>query len=48
VLLAGAEGKLKAAPVMHFRQVDLKRALAILKENNEYLRPAIAPSEEPA
>jgi len=48
VLLAGAEGKLKAAPVMHFRQVDLTRVLEILKENDEFLRPAVAPSEEPA
>ena len=47
-LLAKAEGKLKAALVMHFRQVDLTRALEILAENDEFLRPAIAPREEPA
>lgn len=47
-LLAKAEGKLKAALVMHFRKVDLKRALEILRENDEFLRPAIAPREEPA
>ena len=46
-LLAQAEGKVKAAIVMHFRRVDLIRALAILKENGEFLRPAISQSEEP-
>ncbi len=47
-LLARAQGKVKAAIVMHFRQVDLIRALAILKENGEFLRPAISQPEEPA
>ena len=47
-LLARAEGRVKAAIVMHFRRVDLVRALAILKENGEFLRPAISQPEEPA
>ena len=47
-LLTKAEGKLKAALVMHFRRVDLKAALAILKENDEFLRSALAPPEERA
>jgi len=47
-LLSRAEGKVKAAIVMHFRRVDLIRALAILKENGEFLRPAISQPEEPA
>jgi N-acetylmuramic acid 6-phosphate etherase len=47
-LLARAQGKVKAAIVMHFRRVDLIRALAILKENGEFLRPAIFQPEEPA
>jgi len=47
-LLTRADGKVKAAIVMHFRQVDLIRALAILKENGEFLRPAISQPEEPA
>jgi N-acetylmuramic acid 6-phosphate etherase len=47
-LLARAEGKVKAAIVMHFRRVDLVRALGILKENGEFLRPAISKPEEPA
>jgi N-acetylmuramic acid 6-phosphate etherase len=46
-LLARAQGKVKAAIVMHFRRVDLIRALAILKENGEFLRPAISQPEEP-
>ncbi|MBN2314186.1 MAG: N-acetylmuramic acid 6-phosphate etherase [Sedimentisphaerales bacterium] len=46
-LLARAQGKVKAALVMHFRRVDLIRALAILKENGEFLRPAISLPEEP-
>jgi N-acetylmuramic acid 6-phosphate etherase len=45
-LLARAQGKVKAAIVMHFRRVDLIRALAILKENGEFLRPAISQPEE--
>jgi len=47
-LLSRAEGKVKAAIVMHFRRVDLIGALAILKENGEFLRPAISQPEEPA
>jgi N-acetylmuramic acid 6-phosphate etherase len=47
-LLTSAKGKVKAAIVMHFRRVDLIRALAILKENGEFLRPAISQPEEPA
>jgi len=43
-LLARAEGRLKAAIVMHFRNVHLAEALQILKENDELLRPAIAES----
>jgi len=45
-LLARAQGRVKAALVMHFRRVDLIRALAILKENGEFLRPAISQPEE--
>jgi len=47
-LLARAQGKVKAAIVMHFRRVDLVRALVILKENGEFLRPAMSQHEEPA
>lgn len=47
-LLMRAEGRVKAALVMHFRRVDLNRALDILKENHELLRPAIAESTESA
>ena len=47
-LLARAEGSVKAAIVMHFRRVNLIRALAILKENGEFLRPAISQPEESA
>jgi len=47
-LLSRAEGNVKAAIVMHFRRVDLVRALVILKENGEFLRPAISQPEEPA
>lgn len=47
-LLARAEGRVKAALVMHFRGVSLMQALQILKENNELLRPAIAQSIESA
>jgi hypothetical protein len=38
----------RPAMVMPFRQVDLRRVLAILKQDDEFLRPAIVPSEEPA
>jgi len=47
-LLARAEGRVKAALVMHFRGVPLAKALEILKENDELLRPAITPSIESA
>lgn len=47
-LLMRAEGRVKAALVMHFRHVDLNRALDILKENHELLRPAIAEFTESA
>jgi len=41
-LLDRAAGRVKAALVMHFRDVDLARALDILEENNQLLRRAIA------
>jgi len=41
-LLQRAEGQVKAAIVMHCRDVSLSRALEILEENNQLLRPAIA------
>ncbi len=37
-----AEGRLRAAIVMHVCGVHLLEALDILKDNNELLRPAIA------
>ncbi len=40
-LLARAEGKVKAAIVMHSRQTDLKDALRILDECDQFLRKAI-------
>ncbi len=40
-LLRQAEGKVKAAIVMHFRQVDLPNALQILDECGQFLRKAI-------
>lgn len=40
-LLARAEGRLKAALVMHFRQVGLKDALERLDECDQFLRKAI-------
>jgi len=40
-LLARAEGKVKAAIVMHFRKTDLPGALRILDECNQFLREAI-------
>ena len=40
-LLTRAKGKLKAAIVMHFRNVNLITAMKILEENNQSLRPAI-------
>lgn len=47
-LLARSEGRVKAALVMHFRDVSLTQALRVLKQNNEMLRPAIAESKESA
>jgi len=41
-LLQRAEGKVKAAIVMHFRRANLGRALEILREHDQMLRPAIA------
>ena len=38
----------RPALVMHFRKVDLTRALEILKQNDEFLRPAFAQRGEPA
>jgi len=40
-LLARAEGKVKAAIVMHFRKTDLHGALKILDDCNQFLRKAI-------
>jgi N-acetylmuramic acid 6-phosphate etherase len=40
-LLDRAEGKLKAAIVMHFRKVDLPDALRILDECDQFLRKAV-------
>jgi len=40
-LLKRADGKLKPAVVMHFRQVDLRSATRILNECNQSLRKAI-------
>jgi len=40
-LLRRADGQLKAAVVMHFRRVDLGRAITILAENDQILRQAI-------
>ena len=47
-LLQRAGGKVKVAIVMHYRRVDTKRALEILAENGQLLRPAIAEATEPA
>jgi N-acetylmuramic acid 6-phosphate etherase len=44
-LLAGADGKVKAAVVMHLRQVDLKSALEILAKCDQSLRKAIQDTE---
>ncbi len=43
-MLERAEGKVKAAIVMHFRKVNLHRALAILDECGQSLRKAIKES----
>jgi N-acetylmuramic acid 6-phosphate etherase len=40
-LLARAQGKVKAAIVMHFRRTDLAGALKILDECDQFLRKAI-------
>jgi N-acetylmuramic acid 6-phosphate (MurNAc-6-P) etherase len=40
-LLRRAEGRLKAAVVMHFRHVDLDGALTILEGNDQILRRAM-------
>jgi len=45
-LLRRAEGKVKPALVMHARGVNLKRALEILDEHGQMLRPAIAEATE--
>ena len=45
-LLRRADGQLKAAVVMHFRRVDLDRALVILERNSQTLRRAIVDSGE--
>jgi len=42
-LLQRAEGKVKAAIVMHYRKVDLDGALQILDECEQFLRKAIDP-----
>jgi N-acetylmuramic acid 6-phosphate etherase len=44
-LLGRAEGRVKAAIVMHFRRTNLASALKILEECNQFLRKAI---EEPS
>ncbi len=40
-LLARAQGKVKAAIVMHFRRTNLAGALKILNECEQFLRKAI-------
>ena len=45
-LLKRADGQLKAAIVMHFRRVDLARAMAILERNDQILRRAIVDDGE--
>jgi N-acetylmuramic acid 6-phosphate (MurNAc-6-P) etherase len=47
-LLKRADGQLKAAIVMHFRRVDLARAMAILERNDQILRRAIVDDGETA
>ncbi len=47
-LLQRAGGKVKVAIVMHYRRVDAKRALEILAENGQLLRPAIEEATGPA
>ncbi len=45
-LLRRADGQLKAAVVMHFRRVDLERAMTILAGNDQILRRAIVDTGE--
>ena len=47
-LLRRADGQLKAAIVMHFRRVDLDRAMTILAGNDQILRRAIVDAGETA
>jgi N-acetylmuramic acid 6-phosphate etherase len=47
-LLRRAEGKVKPAVVMHFRRVDLDRAMTILEKNGQILRRAIVDAGETA
>ena len=47
-LLKRADGQLKAAVVMHFRRVDLDRALTTLERNDQILRRAIVDAGETA
>ncbi len=47
-LLRRADGQLKAAIVMHFRRVDLDRAMTILAGNDQILRRAIVDTGETA
>jgi N-acetylmuramic acid 6-phosphate etherase len=47
-LLRRADGQLKAAVVMHFRDVDLDRAMTILAGNDQILRRAIVDAGETA
>jgi N-acetylmuramic acid 6-phosphate etherase len=47
-LLRQADGQLKAAVVMHFRRVDLDRAMTILAASDQILRRAIVDTGETA
>ncbi len=47
-LLARADGRVKAALVMHFRGVEFNQALEILATHDQMLRPAIGESTESA
>jgi N-acetylmuramic acid 6-phosphate etherase len=47
-ILGRADGQLKAAVVMHFRGVDLDRAMTILTQNDQILRRAIVDAGETA
>ena len=47
-LLRRADGQLKAAVVMHFRRVDLDRAMTILAASDQILRRAIVDAGETA